>query len=239
MLLRMTYIFVFLLTFGNLLSGQKSDKKITISGYVVDANHYPVAGAIIMVDNKATNILTDSNGFYSVKTNSTSHKIKIIANITGSELLVMEEPINGLTRINFKFDTTFYGQITYMSDDAGEEEINIGYGSQKKKNLSSPVSKIKVNSKYYRYNSVYDILIELPGVQLQGKSILVQGANSLMSSTEPLFVVDDVIVNSIDYISPKWVKSVEVLKGPSASIYGSRGANGVILINLLSYPDKK
>jgi TonB-dependent SusC/RagA subfamily outer membrane receptor len=49
-------------------------------------------------------------------------------------------------------------------------------------------------------------------------------------STQPLFVVDDVIVNSIDNILPAMVKSIEVLKGSGAAIYGSRGANGVILI---------
>jgi len=54
-----------------------------------------------------------------------------------------------------------------------------------------------------------------------------------------LLVVDGQIVSSIDYIHPREVKSVEILKGASASIYGSRGANGVLMIKLVSGPEKK
>ena len=72
---------------------------------------------------------------------------------------------------------------------------------------------------------------------LSGKSIKINGSSSLNVSTEPLFVVDGIIVYSIDDISPKTVKSIEVLKGPDASIYGMRGANGVIVITLLTGKD--
>jgi TonB-dependent SusC/RagA subfamily outer membrane receptor len=70
----------------------------------------------------------------------------------------------------------------------------------------------------------------VPGVEVSGKSIKIRGSNSLNVSTEPLFVVDGVIVKEIDDISPETVKSIEVLKGPDASIYGTRGSNGVIVI---------
>jgi TonB-dependent SusC/RagA subfamily outer membrane receptor len=80
---------------------------------------------------------------------------------------------------------------------------------------------------------------EVPGVQVSGTSIRIQGASSLMLSTEPLFVVDGMVVNSIGDIQPFTVKSIEILKGSSAAIYGSRGANGVILINLVGAGDNK
>jgi TonB-dependent SusC/RagA subfamily outer membrane receptor len=60
-----------------------------------------------------------------------------------------------------------------------------------------------------------------------------------MLSTEPLFVVDGMVVSSISDIQPFTVKSIEILKGSSASIYGSRGANGVILIKLIGAGDNK
>ena len=66
-------------------------------------------------------------------------------------------------------------------------------------------------------------------------SYQVRGVNSINSSTEPLFVVDGVVVSSIDYINPLTVKSVEVLKDASASIYGSRGGCGVIIITTKGY----
>ena len=59
---------------------------------------------------------------------------------------------------------------------------------------------------------------------------VIRGINSINASTDPLFIVDGSAVNDISYLSPKDVKSVEVLKDASASIYGSRGACGVIII---------
>lgn len=240
MKLRVVFILIFSIAFGSYLSGQKSNKKITISGYAVDANKYPVADAVIMIDNTKTNCVTDHNGFYRVKAKSSAQNIRIVTYKLGEgeEPLIIEEPINGITRINFTFGTSIPPQIYNMNNDSDEEEINIGYGTEKKKNLSSPVSKIYgTDTKYAGYNSIYDMLIEIPGVQISGNSIQIWGENSLISSNEPLYVIDGISVNSIDHISPRWVKSIEVLKGPSASIYGSRGANGVILINLLTYPD--
>jgi TonB-dependent SusC/RagA subfamily outer membrane receptor len=74
---------------------------------------------------------------------------------------------------------------------------------------------------------------------VSGTSIKISGSSSLNASTEPLFVVDGIIVNSIEDISPQTVKSIEVLKGPDASVYGMRGANGVIVINRLTGKDIK
>lgn len=102
--------------------------------------------------------------------------------------------------------------------------------------MTSSVSKIDgTNPKYASYKNIYDMIRgEVPGVQVSGNSIKIQGASSLTLSTEPLFVVDGVTVNTIDGIQPYMVQSIQVLKGSSASIYGSRGANGVIVINLVT-----
>jgi TonB-dependent SusC/RagA subfamily outer membrane receptor len=81
------------------------------------------------------------------------------------------------------------------------------------------------------YQDIYDMIRgRVPGVEVSGKSIRIRGTNSLNVSTEPLFVVDGVIVREIDNIAPETVRSIEVLKGPDASVYGTRGSNGVIVI---------
>ncbi len=115
-----------------------------------------------------------------------------------------------------------------------DDKVNIGYGSVDKKNLTTPVSKMNVEqSNYGSYRDIYDLIQgKFAGVEVKGKSIRIQGANSFMASTEPLFVVDGIVVESIDNIRPVEVKSIEVLKGASAAVYGSRGGNGVILITL-------
>ena len=77
----------------------------------------------------------------------------------------------------------------------------------------------------------------IPGVQVNGKNIAIRGQSSLYNTSGPLFVVNGVIVTSIDHIRPIDVKSIEVLKSSSAAIYGSRGSNGVILIEVLTSAD--
>ncbi len=209
---------------------QKRNNKITLTGYVVDGTHASVANAIVMVDGKKTDKITDNKGFYKIKVKAGSTKIGILTFTNG----VLEEIINGRDRINFAFEGSVPDQASNKVDQ-GEEAIDIGYGTVKKKNLSTSVSKIDgTNPKYASYRTIYDMLRgEVPGVQVNGTSISIQGVSSLLLSTEPLFVVDGITVSSIDGIQPQIVKSIQVLKGSSASIYGSRGANGVILINLI------
>ena len=79
---------------------------------------------------------------------------------------------------------------------------------------------------------------EVTGVVVSGRSIMVQGPNSFFGSSQPLFVVNGVRVNSIDNINPLEVKSIKLLKGSAANIYGNDGANGVIVIDLQSSADK-
>lgn len=117
----------------------------------------------------------------------------------------------------------------------GNNEIfNVGYGRVKKKDMTASVGQINGQSKKYAsYQNIYDMIRgEVSGIQVNGNKITIQGSKSGIS-TEPLFVVNGMAVNSIDDISPQMVKTIDLLKGPSASIYGSRGANGVIFINLL------
>ena len=79
---------------------------------------------------------------------------------------------------------------------------------------------------------------QFSGVRVIGTSIQIMGPSSISGNDEPLFIVDGVPVERIDNISPGQVKSIEILKDASASIYGSRGANGVLVISLISAEDK-
>jgi len=79
---------------------------------------------------------------------------------------------------------------------------------------------------------------EVPGVQVNGNQIVIRGQSSINLTNEPLFVVDGVVVSSIENISPRQVKSISILKGPDASIYGSRSAGGVLLIDLKGGSDR-
>lgn len=214
---------------------EKSSKKITISGFVMDTARHPVAGAMILVDKMNSNIVSDSKGFYKVKVKPDAVKI-IVLTISGGN---SEELINGRTTINFTLESAGTNEKN-DSFDAGEETINIGYGEVKRKDLTMPVNQVKGSGDNNRvYADIYDMLRgTVPGVRVTGKSIRIQGAGTFQGDTQPLFVLDGIIVSSIDEIPPGSVKSIEVLKGASASIYGSRGANGVLLIRLKGHGDK-
>jgi TonB-dependent SusC/RagA subfamily outer membrane receptor len=151
----------------------------------------------------------------------------------------MEEEINGRTTINFEFGGSVPDQAN-STVNPGDEAVNVGYGTVRKSDMTTNVNKIDgTNPKYASYRNIYDMIKgEVPGVQVTGTSIKIQGISSMNSGTEPLFVLDGVVVNSIGSIQPAMVKSIEILKGAAASIYGSRGANGVILINLVGTGDK-
>jgi len=210
--------------------GQKPGKKIIITGNVVDANDSPVQGASLMVDGKYSKISTDDKGFYKIRVKTSSEKLGVFTLSSG----LKEAKIEGETNINFILDKYIRQQPEKSNNSDQEEEVNTGYSSIKRKNLAEQVNKLDPSdSDYNSYTSIYEMIKgRLPGVEVSGKSIRIQGANSFNGSTEPLFVVDGFAVPSIDYINPQEVKSIEILKGASASVFGSRGANGVILITL-------
>ena len=214
------------------LYGQKSDKKIKITGTVLDATATPVADAIIMIDGEKTNNITDSKGFYKIKVRQENKKIGVFTSTNG----IIEEVINGRNNINF----TFKGSIPYKKNEHAEETVDIGYGKVKSKDVMGPVGQIDGRkSKYAGYNTIYDLIRgQVPGVVVNGTTIMIRSTTSINESNEPLFVVDGVPVSSVDNISPQEVKSIRILKGSDASIYGSRGSNGVILINLLKGSDR-
>lgn len=225
---------ILILIFGIIASGgataQRNNKKITITGTVVDKDQRPVMNAMVVIDGKSSGKLTGRAGDYKIKAKSSSLKIGVM--ILNS--IISEEEISGRTTINLTLPITLTDFLSRQEVPDGEEEINVGYGTIKQKNMTTQVNRIKGDdNRYASYNSIYEMMNgELPGVIVKGKSIQIQGATSFMLSTEPLFVVDGIVVESVDGISPIMVKSIEVLKGSAASIYGSRGANGVILISL-------
>lgn len=116
------------------------------------------------------------------------------------------------------------------------ESVNVGYGYTKKRSLTTSVSSVKAkNTETDGYSHVAEYLQgRVPGLSVRkvggSYKFIIRGINSINSSTDPLLIVDGCAVDDIDYLNPKDIKSVEVLKDASASIYGSRGACGVILI---------
>ncbi|MDO4948830.1 MAG: TonB-dependent receptor plug domain-containing protein [Bacteroidales bacterium] len=123
-----------------------------------------------------------------------------------------------------------------------DEQIDVGYGLTTRRNSSYAVGKVDVEKiQNVAYTSIFDYLrSRVAGVQVgyaapgETPDISIRGINSINSSTQPIFVVDGMQVSSIADINPNDVKSITVLKDAAASVYGVRGANGVIQITTKS-----
>ena len=223
----------FLLT-GTGIYGQKPSKKTVITGHVTDSKGNLVQGAMIFVDKNKTEQITDENGFYRIKVRSDAGEISVFSALCGAG----KSSISG----NQVVDIVISGTMSVAKQQEKtetEEKVNVGYSDVNQKQPDSPVNKIDPSKmKLETYNNIYDMIRgQVPGVEVIGKSIRIRGTNTIMRSTDPLTVVNGIVVQSIDDINPRDVKSIEILKGPSAAIYGSRGSNGVILINLKSAKD--
>ncbi len=123
--------------------------------------------------------------------------------------------------------------VSLPAPDRLNDDINTGYSTVKRKDLTYAIGKVDINdNEISSYSNLTDYIRgRVAGVDVsQDGEIHIRGINSVNSSTDPLILCDGVKILDINTINPMDVQSIEVLKDASASIYGTRGANGVILI---------
>ena len=229
----LTITFVLLL-FNGIANAQQN----TVSGTVRDdSTGSPLPGVNIKVKGTTTGTTTNGSGHYSL--NVPSLQDTLIFSYIGYKTRTV--PINGRTTINLSLKSQTI---------AGQQMVVVGYGKQKKSELTGSVGSI--NSKSLQQSSPTNVQEGLEG-KIAGVSVTrgsgrpggnpeirIRGFNSISGSNTPLFVVDGVIINNarlanqtspLDYINPQNIKSINVLKDASATaIYGARGANGVVVI---------
>jgi len=200
----------------------------TVSGTVTDSSG-PLPGASIVVKGTTNGTQTDFDGNYSL--DNVDNAATLVISYIG--FATQEVAVNGQSTIS----------IT-LAEDASqlEEVVVVGYGTQKRANITGAVAKVggaEVAS--IQAARVDDALAgKLPGVLIQNQSgepgadpkIQIRAASSLSGDSSPLIVVDGYpISGSLATVNPNDIQSLEVLKdAASAAIYGSRGANGVILV---------
>ena len=199
-----------------------------LSGTVTDETNSPVPGANIVVQGTSRGTQSDFDGNFQI---SVSNGETLVISYLG--YLTQSIAITGQTELNVQ-----------LAEDTAqlEEVVVIGYGTLKKSSLTGAVAKIGGDDvAAIQANRVDDALAgKLPGVLIQNQSgepgadpkIQIRAASSLSGDSNPLIVVDGYpISGSLATVNPNDIESVEVLKdAASAAIYGSRGANGVILV---------
>ncbi len=198
-----------------------------VSGRVTSTAGEALPGVSISVKGTTTGTISDSDGKYSIA-NARSNDVLVFSYIGYN---TAEETVGGRTTINVT--------LTENSQTL-EELVVVGYGTQKKSSVTGAVS--SVSSKDLKALPVISLTQAMqgrvPGVQITNNGspgaspiIRVRGVGSVSLSPDPLYVIDGVPAGGINNIDPKDIESLEVLKdASSAAIYGSRAANGVILI---------
>lgn len=204
-------------------------QNVSITGKVVSADdQLPVPGATVMLKGAAVGTVTDVDGNYTLPVPDRAGVLVI--SFVGYE--TQEVPMDNRSIINVTL-------VTDLSDL--EEVIVIGYGEVKKSNVTGSIVSVDVEdlAKIPTTNVMEALQGRLPGVDITrssgqagaGINISVRGNRSLTASNSPLFIVDGIQYGSIQDLNPNDIQSMEVLKdAASTAIYGSRGANGVIIV---------
>ncbi|WP_256009145.1 TonB-dependent receptor [Desertivirga xinjiangensis] len=203
---------------------------IKVSGKVVDAKNQPLPG--VTIREKGTDLLSisDKDGNYSI--NASNLEATLVYSYLGFDS--QEVAIGGRNIIN----------ITLKEKNTGLEQIVVvGYGTVNKKDLTGSVGQVEVKDLVKAPVASFDDALagRVAGVQVssaQGQpgnapNIVIRGANSLTQSNSPLYVIDGFPIEDPTNaaINPQDIQSIDILKDASATaIYGSRGANGVIVI---------
>lgn len=198
-----------------------------IVGQVLDDKGQPIIGASVLEKGTTNGTITDIDGNYSLKANSSSVLVISYLGYKSQELAVSAGKLSKI--------------ILHEDTEQLEEVVVIGYGVQKKSSLTGAVGSIssKEIQKQLTSNATSALQGRTPGVEVLQNggeaggdvSVLVRGA-STFGSTEPLYIIDGAISNNgMNSINSADIESIEILKdGSAAAIYGSRAANGVVLV---------
>ena len=201
-----------------------------VSGVITDSDGIPLAGANVVEKGTTNGVTADFDGNFSIEVANESATL-VISYIGYS---TKEVPLNGQASVNIVLEESAAGL---------DEVVVVGYGVQKKSDITGAVSNISEEKLQSRPTANFSdalqgrssgVQIRQSGGDLDGKfQIAIRGVGSVTGSNDPLIVVDGVPLVSASFstINPKDIASIDILKDASATaIYGARAANGVVII---------
>ena len=225
----MNKIKLVLSTFFLILSFTSWAQSTTVSGVVLDNNNTPLAGVNVLQKATTNGVVTDFDGKFSIDV-SGQHATLVFSYLG---FLAQEIEVDG-TQTNLRIQ---------MVEDAAllDEVVIIGYGQAKKSDLTGAVASLK-SSDIARANPVsaaQGIQGQMAGVNIikrnnrpgSGLDIRIRGLSSIDFSNEPLIVIDGIQGADLNTVNPSDIETIDILKDASSTaIYGSRGANGVVIV---------
>lgn len=192
-----------------------------IQGRVFTFDSIPLVNASVEVKSTRQTVKTDTLGFFSVVCNPDDN-LKVSA--------------RGFSTEKFELKSSYKFAVINLKLKPGvrNREIAIGYGHVLDSEKLNAVSSFdNTDMDFSMYSNMYELIRgRFAGVQIVNNEIIIRGVNSINSSSAALIVLDGVPVDNsiLSSLPPIQVKSVNIIKDASAAIYGSRGSNGVVLI---------
>ena len=219
--LKSLFLLVCLLLSGNTVFAQEK----IVTGVITDSFNEPLIGVSVVVQGTTNGVVTDMDGKYSIKAAPGS---TLQFSYVGMEKQSVKVGNQNVINVQLKDDSQMLA-----------ETVVIGYGSAKKRDLTGSITNIKGDEIANKpvANPLSALQGKVAGVQVinSGKAgedpeIRVRGTNSI-NGYKPLYVVDGLFNDNINFLNPQDIESMEILKDPSSlAIFGVRGANGVIII---------
>ena len=219
--LKSLFLLVCLVLSGTTVFAQEK----TVTGVVTDSFNEPLIGASIVVQGTTNGVITDLDGKYSIKVTPGA---TLQFSYVGMEKQSIKVGNQSIINVQLKDDSQMLA-----------ETVVIGYGSAKKRDLTGSITNIKGNEIANKpvANPLSALQGKVAGVQVinsgragEDPEIRVRGTNSI-NGYKPLYVVDGLFNDNINFLNPQDIESMEILKDPSSlAIFGVRGANGVIII---------
>lgn len=197
-----------------------------VTGTIFDQHDEPIIGANIVIKGTTVGTVTDINGLFSIEAEA-----KSVLNISYIGYQTKDIIVGNQKKI----------KVVLLEDSRIlDEVVVIGYGTQKKADLTGSVANVSTEKLNTQSNTTIGQalqgkiagvdIVSLGGTPGGGTRIMVRGIGTLNNSS-PLYIVDGMYMGGIDHINPNDIASIDVLKdASSAAIYGSRAANGVIII---------
>ncbi len=198
---------------------------IDVRGTITDDKGQPLPGVSVTVKGSTTGTTTDINGNFSI--NVSANATLVFSYVGYSNV---EEKLNGRTSLLISMKPL---------EKSLEDVVVIGYGTQKKRDLTGSVTSVKGQevANMPATNPIASLQGKVPGLTISNTGragaspvVRIRGVNST-NSAAPVYVVDGVLHDNIDFLNPSDIETIDILRDPSSiAIYGLRGANGVIAI---------
>ena len=223
------FSFLLLMAMFTLLYVSSYAQNKVVKGTVTDVSGLPIPGVNVIVKGATTGISTDIDGKYAI--NASSGQV-LVFSFTGSKTVQKTAGQSGVV------DVVLLDDVSQLN-----EVVVIGYGTVKKSDVTGAIARVSAEELTSRpVNNALEALqgkaagVDITSNERPGQigTVRIRGQRSLTASSNPLYVVDGVPLlssSSIESLNPRDIESIDVLKDASATaIYGSRGANGVILV---------